>query len=171
MGQELDDRFEEQVLTAGVIRPRGIGLVQGQVREEARDLGPDPAREIVGRNDVGGTQQPAQRLGPGGIRDALDATAPDDMRLLGDPDRELLEQAGLSDAHFSANEHERSGVGHAGQRLAERRKRGLTPDEIRGPLAAPHNSSLWGTRFERATSASRAPDSPLRFVRIYHGTS
>ena len=92
------------------------------MREETRDLGPDPAREIVGRDDVGGAQQPSQRLGPGRVRDALDATAPDDMRLLGDPGRELLEQAGLPDAHFPANEHERSGVGHAAQRLAEGRR-------------------------------------------------
>ena len=170
MGQELDDRFEQQVLTTGFIHARGIGLVQGQVREETRDLGPDPAREIVGRDDVGGAQQPSQRLGPGRIRDALDATAPDDVRLPGDPGRELLEQAGLPDAHLPANEHERSGVGHAAQRLAEGRERGLTPDEIRGPLAAPHDSSLWAIRSERATSASRAPTHRFRFVRMYHAT-
>ena len=132
------------------------------MRQETRDLGPDPAREIVGRDDVGGTQQPSQRFGPGRIRHALDATAPDDMRLAADPGREFLEQAGLPDAHFPANEHERSGVGHAAQRLAEGRERGLTPDEIRGPFAAPHDSSLWANRSERATSASRAPDPPFR---------
>ena len=93
MGQEVDDRFEQQVLTTGFIPARGIGLVQGQVREETRDLGPDPAREIVGRDEVGGTQQPSQRLGPGRIRDALDATAPDDMRLVGD-DGEVIRTRG-----------------------------------------------------------------------------
>src|SRR6266550_1165276 len=58
MGQELDDRFEQEVLTTGFINAR-IGLVEGQVREETRDLGPDPAREIVGRDHVGGTQHPS----------------------------------------------------------------------------------------------------------------
>ena len=126
MRQELDDRFEQQVLTTGFVDARGIGLVQRQVREETRDLGPDPAREIVGRDDVGGTQQPSQRLGPGRIRDALDATAPDDMRLLGDPGRELLEQAGLPDAHFPANQHDAI------------RRRPRRPAPRRGPRARTH---------------------------------
>jgi hypothetical protein len=75
------------------------------------------------------------------------------MRLLGDSGRELLEQAGLPDAHFAANQHDRSGVGDVAQRVAEGRERGLTPDEIRGPLAAPHDFSLWAIRSERAKSA------------------
>ena len=122
MGQELDNRFEQQVLTTGFIPATGIGLVEGQVREETRDLGPDPAREIVDRDEVGIAQQPAQCLGPWRIRHALDATAADDMRVRRDPGRELLEQAGLPDAHFPANEHERSGAGqhHAARRRAKR---------------------------------------------------
>ena len=138
--QELDDRFEQQVLTDGLVHSRRVAVVQRQVREETRDLGPDPAREIVGRDDVGGAQQPAQCLGPGRVRHVLDATAADDLRLRGDPGRELLEQTGLADAHLAADEHERSGVGHPGQRLAERRERGLTPDEIRRPLASHHDA-------------------------------
>ncbi len=60
--------------------------------------------------------------------------------LRGYPGRELLEQAGLPDADFPADEDERSGVGHPGQRLAERRERGLPPDEIRRPLASHHDA-------------------------------
>ena len=59
------------------------------MREETRDLGPDPAREIVGHYQVGAAQQPSQRLRPGRVRNALDASAPDHVRLSADPGREL----------------------------------------------------------------------------------
>ena len=110
MRQGLDDRFEQQVLTGGFVPASAIRLVERQMREEARNLGPDPARELAGRDDVG-SQQPPEHVGPGRIRHALDATAPHDVRLPGGPGRELLEQTGLPDSHLAPDEHERSGVG------------------------------------------------------------
>ena len=165
MCQELDDRFEQQGLTTGFIRATGIA--SSRDRCGSRRATSDRTRR--GRSSAATTpartQQPAQRLGPGRVRHALDATAPDDMRLLGDPGRELLEQAGLPDADFPANEHDRSGVGHAAQRLAESRERRLTPDEIRGPLASAHNPSLWGTRPERATATCPRSATPIHRAR------
>ena len=46
------------------------------------------------------------------------------------------------------------------QRLTEGRERGLTPDEIRGPLVAPHNSSLWVTPWARRHVGSPRPLDP-----------
>ena len=158
MGQELDDRFEQQVLTTGFIhaarhRPRPGTGAGGDARPRtgpgAGDRRPrrrrrysaavaaprSRARTRRPRRNRPGRHAPPRRPGPRTPRASGSCPMPTSPR------------TSTSDP-ASATPPER---------LAESRERGLTPDEIRGPLAAPHNSSLWGTRSERATSASRAP--------------
>ena len=136
--QQGDDGLEQEVLTAFLVRrARRRTAESGQ---EARQLRAHRLRQFRYVGAVPRLQQPPQRVGPGRIRNALDAAAASDERVTGSG-RELLEHPGLPDPHFAADQCQSAGrrATHLGERGNEAFDRVVPTDEVRGPLPATHH--------------------------------
>jgi len=87
-------------------------------------------------------EQPPQRIGPRRIRNVFN-TAPTRHKGLGRARREFLEQAGLADARFAADQDERTGTAaDLVNGRAELTKGAFASDQLRGALAPSHDLSL-----------------------------
>jgi hypothetical protein len=104
VAEQLDDRLEQELLAAfvGVVQC----LVERDRREQARELRTHTSGEAVGRLWLV-LQEPPERIGPGRVGDVFDAAAARDQHV-GDAAGELLEETGLADPGFAADQHQRA---------------------------------------------------------------
>ena len=101
--QQLDDRFEEETRSVLVVgRSRFVRLER---RDQASELGGDASGQLADDPVTEALPQPQQRFGPGCVGHVLDAPTADDERPR-TAGRELLEQPGLADTRFTADQDE-----------------------------------------------------------------